>query len=158
MGRRYRKYSPDQAKAVREADAAKCEAANELMEDPEQVEALLRRYAGLPSIARFSERNQALLYTQAEERGMTLTEVWSYGQWQERGRQVVTGAKGLRIVAFRGQEATKQDDAPPPEPPTGDDKPGESKISNRFRMVSVFDISQTEDVGLDAEPVAEVAS
>lgn len=87
-----------------------------------------------------------MLTTQAEDRGMTLTDVDSFRGWIERGRCVRKGERGLRIVAPKGTEPPDDDSAERADQGDGED------IRVRFRMVTVFDLSQTEGIE-DAEPV-----
>ncbi len=118
-----------------------------------RVPAMLRirgRFSG------YSLRNQALLLKQADLRGITLTDVDTFKGWKERGRGVRFGEHGLRIVRYVGSEADDDtaDDAECPE--TGADAEDYGRL--RFRLKSVFDVSQTDGVDdadqLDAQDAA----
>lgn len=161
MGR-WRTYSEEEKQARRLTDKKLRENADALLDDPEQVAAMFRVFAALPEGSRvrsYSERNQALLFGQAEERGIALVDVDTFRGWRVRGRKVKKGARGLRIVAPKGHEqqseqADRPDTAPITAPstepaPNGKDD-GESL---RFRMVSVFDVSQTEEAVTEADRV-----
>jgi antirestriction protein ArdC len=74
----------------------------------------------------------------------TATRVASYKRWAEMGRQVRKGEKGLSIFApmMRKRE---------------DEKTGEEKrYVSGFRLVSVFDVAQTDGDPLPADPAAPV--
>ena len=79
------------------------------------------------------------------------TRVAGFNTWKKLARHVVKGEKGIRIFAPMKWEM-KIDDAQP-----GDGNPGQSESEakrNRlygFRVVSVFDISQTE-----CEPLPDI--
>jgi len=70
----------------------------------------------------------------------TATRVASYRKWQELGRQVRKGERGLQIFApmMRKQKDEK----------TGEDK----QVLTGFRLVSTFDVSQTEGDALPEDP------
>jgi hypothetical protein len=156
MGKR-NGYSPEQRETREQADNDLRERATELLADPDAVAAMVRRLVEVsrsPKVLRYSLRNQAMLVGQAEAREMTLTDVDSFKGWLSRGRGVRRGERGLRIVAPKGGEGD-------PEEETGDrgmrgetGKPraaqatGESGEETaprvRFRMMTVFDISQTD--------------
>ena len=83
--------------------------------------------------AKYSPRNAMLIVMQAPE----ATEVAGFKAWQARGRQVRKGEHGIRILAPAGRgEGTE----PTEEQPEG--KPGRQF----FRVISVFDISQTDEI------------
>lgn len=83
--------------------------------------------------SRYSLRNAMLIVMQAPE----ATEVAGFKAWQDRGRQVRKGEHGIRILAPAGRGAGT-------EPTEGDPegKPGRQF----FRLTSVFDISQTDEI------------
>jgi hypothetical protein len=142
------KYTEEQRVARDAADAAIRDNATELLTDPDAVAAMVSHLMTTNSskLLRYSMRNVAMLTTQAEERGMPLTDVDSFRGWIERGRCVRKGERGLRIVAPKGTEPPGDDSAEQADQGDGED------IRVRFRMVTVFDISQTEGIE-DAEPV-----
>ncbi|MEV7177874.1 ArdC-like ssDNA-binding domain-containing protein [Kitasatospora sp. NPDC093679] len=86
-------------------------------------------------IGRYSFANMITIMMQCPQ----ATAVCSFKQWKERGRQVRKGEKAIRIWApmtgVRRDERTG-------EPVTNDQ--GEEKRWLRFKLVPVFDISQTE--------------
>lgn len=77
----------------------------------------------------YSERNALLIVMQRP----SATEVHGYGDWQKLGRQVKKGAKGIRILAPAGHAKVT-------DKVTGEEKDGRAF----FRLISVFDKSQTE--------------
>jgi antirestriction protein ArdC len=83
----------------------------------------------------YSTRNAMLIVMQAPE----ATEVHGYNAWQELGRQVRRGEHGIRILAPAGRSDDVQAQ------PATDSTPGTEGKKGRqfFRLVSVFDISQT---------------
>jgi antirestriction protein ArdC len=89
----------------------------------------------------YSLGNWLLLWSQAEQRGTTITRPAGYRRWQELGRQVRKRETGYRILAPVTRKMTVDD--------------GESELSERsvvgFRVVTVFDIAQTE-----GEPLPDV--
>lgn len=85
----------------------------------------------------YSFNNQMLIYIQKPD----ATKVNSYKRWQELGRQVRKGEKGLGIFAPMTRRVTKEE---------ADGSETERRALIGFRIVSVFDISQT-----DGEPIAE---
>lgn len=91
-------------------------------------------------IGRYSFGNMLLILTQCPD----ATAVCSYKQWQARGRQVIKGETALRINAPR---TFRQKDAETGEPATAKD--GAEKTWTTFKLVPVFDVSQTEPVWQD---------
>lgn len=79
----------------------------------------------------YSINNLLLILSQRPE----ATHVAGYRSWQNLGRQVTKGQKGLRIFGGRDITVTEEDEK------TGEEK--QRKVT-RFFPVSVFDISQTE--------------
>jgi hypothetical protein len=87
---------------------------------------------------RYSANNSLLILVQRP----TATRVAGYKRWQELGRQVRRGEEGMRILApiFRTVE---------------DEMSGEkARILCSFKVVKVFDISQTDPVS-GAPPIPE---
>ncbi|NKY53893.1 ArdC family protein [Nocardia vermiculata] len=167
MARR-RKYSDADRAARAAADKEIRDGGNELLSDPEAVAGMIGALARLtcPKLLRYSLGNVALIFRQADERGMTVTDVDSYKGWRNRGRSVRKGEKGLRINAPKGTEKTEADDNSTSEAPAEQaDTTGEGdNYRVRFRMMPVFDISQTEgiedfeDEPAAVEPVTEPAA
>jgi hypothetical protein len=102
-----------------------------------------------PRILGYSLRNQMLLMDQAADRGILLTDVDTFRGWLGRGRCVRRGEQGLRIirpVGTIGEDAKGNDD---PEAPDHHHHPeNEEARAERvlFRMMVVFDRSQTDAV------------
>jgi hypothetical protein len=147
MGRHHTTYTQEQRIARDTADAAIRDSATELLTNPDAVAAMVSHLMTTtsPKLLRYSMRNAAMLTQQAEQRGMTLTDVDSFRGWIERGRWVRKGEQGLRIVAPQGTESPSDD------PAEQTDQNDDQDIRVRFRMVTVFNISQTQGME-DAEP------
>ena len=100
--------------------------------------------AAMVTAARFHDYslgNWLLMWSQAEQRGATLTRPAGYQTWQKLGRQVRRGEPGYRILAPMTRRLPAED--------AEDEEP--KRIVTGFRVVSVFDVSQT-----DGEPLADV--
>lgn len=146
----------EQREAREQADTDLRERATELLADPAAVAAMVRQLVEVsrsPKTLRYSLRNQAMLTGQAEAREMTLTDVDSFKGWLNRGRCVRRGERGLRIVAPKGTETEAADEAgecaaadkPAAVPAQATGENTEEKApKTRFRMMTVFDIAQTE--------------
>jgi DNA primase catalytic core len=92
----------------------------------------------------YSFANTMLIVAEAERRGLTPTRVAGYRKWQELGRQVRRGEKGIPILAplVRKVAGTEPDQ---PHPPDADQrKEQEETRLVGFRVVHVFDITQTD--------------
>lgn len=170
MARR-KKYSDEDRAARQAADEAIREGGDELLSDPEAVAAMVAQLARLtcPKLLRYSLRNVALIFKQAADREMTVTDVDTYKGWRARGRHVRKGEKGIRIVAPKGSEAgetaegeASEQPAEPAAEAAADGEGGNFRV--RFRMVPVFDIAQTEGIEdfegepVEVSPVAEPAA
>jgi antirestriction protein ArdC len=121
--------------------------------------------AMLDTAARFhsySLNNQLLITAQAAAQGFTATRVAGFSTWKTLGRSVVKGAKGIAVLApctyrtkTRTEPGTRGTDTADPgaaertSPATN--RPDETRALRGFRVVHVFDISQTE-----GEPLPEV--
>ena len=119
-------------------------ATEEDLADPEKVAQRIRQAidAGMRGrVMRYSLRNVLTLLHQANERGMTLTDVDTYKGWQARGRQVRRGENALRIRRPIGRENDDAEDSQ-----TNDDVDADEATPSRkaFRMAPRFDISQTD--------------
>lgn len=91
----------------------------------------------------YSFGNWLLLWSQAEQRGTTVTRPAGYRRWQELGRQVRRGERGYQLLAPVTRKTRRVD---------GDDDESE-RVLVGFRVVTVFDIAQTEGEPLpDAGP------
>lgn len=142
----------EQRQARRAADRALQQQARETLADPDAVAAMVAQLAEQnrsPKVLRYSLRNQALLNSQAADRGISLTDVDTFRGWSERGRCVCRGERGLRIVAPKGRETEEQE-----EQESGHEEEGGEESRTRFRMTAVLDICQTEGLD-DAEQVGD---
>ena len=100
--------------------------------------------AAMVTAARFHDYslgNWLLMWSQAEQRGATVTRPAGYRIWQQLGRQVRRGERGYRILAPMTRRLPGED-AETEEP---------KRIVTGFLVVSVFDVSQT-----DGEPLADI--
>jgi len=80
----------------------------------------------------YSTNNQLLIYLQCPQ----ATRVCGYRAWQRFGRQVRKGERGIQILApCRRVRAVESEDA---------DEPERVQVLTGFRVVHVFDISQTD--------------
>lgn len=141
------RYTPGQRAARAEADKALRNRAADLLADQDAVTAILTHLVTVsrsPKILGYSLRNQAMLIAQASDRGIVLTDVDTFRGWVERGRCVRRGERGLRIVAPRGIDDGEDADA---ESNSAEEEEEEVEGRPVFRMVAVFDISQTD--GMD---------
>jgi len=132
--------------AARKRDAEIAAKAAEALADPqigERIAALVD--TATPRFLRYSVRNQALLLRQAEERGMTITDVDTFKGWLRRGRIVRRGEKGLRIVRPVGRTVAEDgQDVEDVEESTDVTAEQEDKVF--FRTAVRFDISQTDPI------------
>lgn len=150
-------YCPQQQEARDQADRALRKQAGALLADPDAVAAMVAQLVTVsrsPKVLRYSLRNQALLISQAEQRGMNLTDVDSFAGWKNRGRCVRKGEHGLRLVAPKGtdtSEDTKQEEVI-----SANENESSEELRMRFRMMTVFDVSQTDGID-DAEIVGQAA-
>jgi len=87
----------------------------------------------------YSFANTRLIWAQSLARGFTPSRVAGYRAWQELGRHVRKGERGLQILAPVIRKVT---------PESGEE---EERLVVGFRVVHVFDIAQT-----DGEPLPEV--
>jgi antirestriction protein ArdC len=94
----------------------------------------------------YSFGNQMLIFIQKPE----ATSVAGYNKWEEMGRQVKKGEKGIDILAPVMIKKKKVDEL------TGEEK--EDTVRIGFRGVKVFDISQTEPALYEFNSEAELAA
>lgn len=85
----------------------------------------------LSSFHHYSFRNALLIYMQNPNASLCA----GYNDWQKRGRQVKKGEKGIRIFAPCRYKVTETND---------EGEESERWMIRGFRLVSTFDISQTE--------------
>ena len=90
----------------------------------------------------YSVNNLLLIMAQME----TATRVAGYRKWQELGRQVRKGERGIRIFGCGEKKITEEDE-------NGEEVTRRRRV---FFPVSVFDVSQTEQIE-GAEPMPEIA-
>ena len=89
----------------------------------------------------YSFNNLMLMWSQRLQRGQELpTLVSGFKAWQDKGRQVRKGEKGLRIFGYRSIMLTDSDGEP-----ILDDK-GRKQFRPYYPVVSVFDIDQTDPI------------
>lgn len=116
----------------------------QLLEQVSQLRTSEEWLAAMVTAARFHDYslgNWLLMWSQAEQRGTTVARPAGYRTWQKLGRQVRKGERGYRILAPMTRKL-----------PTEVAETEEStRIVTGFRVVSVFDVSQT-----DGEPLADV--
>lgn len=136
-----RPASKARREAARARDAELAAKAAAALADP-QIGERIAALVTTPGILRYSLRNQALLLSQADERGMTLTDVDTYRGWKARGRQVRAGEHGLKINRPVGREQADEETGQAAAEEASDE--GAEKV--RFRTMTVFDISQTDGV------------
>lgn len=137
-----RKRNTEMTKACREAAAAEraelLKRLDEFLaehEDSEDGVTLAR--IGLWS-ERYSGNNAALIVMQRPE----ATEIRGYRDWQAHGRQVRKGEHGIRIIAPAGQAEGIE-----AQPATETTPAVEGQEGRKFfRLISVFDISQTDEI------------
>lgn len=95
----------------------------------------------------YSSFNLLLIFSQACKRGFTPSLVAGYRGWQKLGRHVIKGEKALYIFAPQIKRAVE---------PSEFERAGDTlrKIDG-FRLVSVFDVSQTagDELPVPPEPV-----
>lgn len=133
---------------VRAGEVAMSTRADELHQDLLDQVARLRTseewLQAMVTAARFHDYsfgNWLLLWSQADQRGTTVTQPAGYRKWQSLGRQVRKGEKGYRILAPVTRRV-KID--------RGEEEDTQLRVVG-FRVVTVFDIDQT-----DGEPLPDV--
>jgi hypothetical protein len=141
------------------ADQRLRDEADKVLADPEQVLRLIETLMNgklSAHVLGLSIRNQCLLVEQAHSRGIPLSDVKGKRGWRELGRGI--RGQGLRITARMGSDEEAQtDDAPPAEQAEAQGGDGEEEGRPRFRMISVWDHSQTvgpeqDEPAVPAEP------
>ncbi|WP_280382129.1 hypothetical protein [Nocardia wallacei] len=162
MGKR--KYTPEEIAEFKAADEARYDKADAALEDPDYIAGIVGHASGLvcARLLRYSLRNLALIYKQAEELGITVTDIDSAKGWRLRGRRV--NQPPLRIVAPGKKRDKRHDTSPDGDAADDSDDQNGSSTDNRrprFRMISVYDISQTvpdeefADEPAEPEPVED---
>jgi len=93
---------------------------------------------------RYSERNAMLIVMQAPNATM----IKGFRQWQAEGRQVRKGETGIRILAPAGNRAAEE---------PSEAKPDGEKGRQFFKLISVFDVAQTDAIEDVAQQVEQSA-
>ncbi|WP_219414184.1 ArdC-like ssDNA-binding domain-containing protein [Pseudonocardia nigra] len=113
----------------------------------EQWTAMLRSAAKFHS---YSPRNMLLLWMQAQERGMTLSQVAGFNTWRKLGRTVRKGERGFAILAPIKRRITDEELVA-----HGADEGAEMAPGRRMygvRVAHVFDLAQTDGQPLPQPP------
>ncbi|GHD88992.1 ArdC family protein [Kocuria marina] len=126
----------------REAAAAKrkevTEKAAQVAELIETDPATAKRFAAFAArMPSYSPKNQELIFSQFEG----ATQCAGFNKWKELGRSVRKGERSIKIMA--PTERTKKDDDGNP---VIDPKTGKPEKEVAFIVVSVFDVSQTDEI------------
>ncbi|WP_017972424.1 ArdC-like ssDNA-binding domain-containing protein [Actinopolyspora halophila] len=120
----------------RTSDAELRAAVTQQLGDEQWVAWMQRHLDALPPdcrLASYTQRNQALVVLQAQQRDLRLTgHLDTFTGWIRQGRVVMQGQKALRIVASMDEEPDTEDQHQQREP------------RKRFRMVGRFDMAQTQ--------------
>lgn len=154
-----RRYTPEQRAARAEQDRQLNAEARADLADPQVIR---RRIADLLAgrtparLLTYSLRNQLLILRQAEQRGITLTDIDTRLGWNRRGRLIAAGQQGLRIARPVGAEDDDSGEATDPDTDQPDTDPDTNRSRPRFRMSPRWDISQT--VPMDQVPDADAHS
>ena len=125
----------EQRKARRKAAAAEKRAAikamRETWEKASKSERVTAENALYLAAREYTEKNRELLAMQCHARGLHVSKVQSASKWREAGRKVRKGEKALMLYAPIGEEVTESGLV-------------DIKKPKWFKLVPVFDISQTE--------------
>jgi hypothetical protein len=124
-----------------EAVRSEIDAAIARLATPEQWEHFLAAYSGFHQ---YSLSNTLLAMIQYP----SATMLASYRKWEEKGRQVVKGSKAIYVFAPMTRKVAKTDKE------TGEESTGRQVTG--FKLVPVFDVSQTEGEPLPESPVTYV--
>lgn len=142
-----------------EERAAEVEALAEQLNDAVTVlttsEAWLRMLAVSARFTRYSPKNVLLLWMQAEQRGVSLSQVAGYRAWQAMGRQVVKGAHSLVVLAPVRRRLTVEEAAERAAAgqwPAFDTDGRPALMVRGFRLERVFRYEDTEGEPLPQAP------
>ncbi len=91
----------------------------------------------------YSYRNVLLILQQCPN----ASKVMGFKAWLRQGRAVNLGERGIRITALFDKRP--EEDMPPPPPPRERVRNKKKKDRDKFRRISVFDISQTSELDGD---------
>jgi hypothetical protein len=129
--RKTRRQPTEAEKATRAAEITAFKEAVEAFEAATDEDALAGVTTRFPQ---YSDKNNILIHLQAP----AATDVKAYRAWQAEGRQVRKGEHGIRIWAPAGKAE--------------DETAADGKVTKAgrqfFRLVSVFDVTQTEDAAV----------
>src|SRR3954463_9805909 len=143
-----RRTSPAQREAKIAAEKALMDQLAEFTEEIDEDELVQAKIAIWAQ--RYSERNAVLIVMQAPD----ATELRGYQDWRAQGRQVRKGEKGIRILAPAGQSAGTEATPATEAAPATDGKPGRQF----FRLISVFDVAQTDEIPVEVPDLALVSA
>ena len=124
----------DRSAKIEALQAEITNAVGSLVEDPAwraMLETAARFY-------RYSLANQLAIGLQAMERGFVATRVAGFQAWKGFGRSVCKGEKGLAVLAPCSHKTDSDDQA------EGASEDSAARVLRGFRVVYVFDLSQTE--------------
>lgn len=144
MARRRSKRTPDEIRAWHQTMAGVARKVKAM--SPAEREALAERLGIVTCEGHaLSFYNMCFLYCQAGDGQMIPTMIGGFRQWQKVGRMVIKGqhATGYIYVPIGIRKAAEDEDP--------EDTEGQEPESVHFRLVPVFDVTQTEE----KEPVAQ---
>lgn len=144
--------SPEERRAQAEALQASITTQVEQLRGTEQWQRFL---AFAQAFHAYSLNNILLILSQ----NPTATRVAGFRKWQELGRQVRKGERGIRILGFRQKKLTSQaeaDDTQTGTEKTSTDESGQ-KLVTYFPILSVFDIGQTDKADPGAADLAAIS-
>jgi len=130
----------DREEALKKSDDALQELANALKQG--KSDKLLEYLGMLSKFHQYSFGNCILIYMQKPD----ATLVAGFGRWREQNRFVRKGEKGIAILAPLVGKRKKDSDASEPQPQSTNatSKENSPKVLYGFRVVHIFDVSQTE--------------
>jgi len=130
----------DREEALKKSDDALQDLANALKQG--KSDKLLEYLGMLSRFHQYSFGNCILIYLQKSD----ATLVAGFGRWKEQNRFVRKGEKGIAILAPLVGKRKKDSDASEPQPQSTSETSKESspKVLYGFRVVHVFDVTQTE--------------
>jgi hypothetical protein len=156
-----RTRTAEEIEAARVARAEKVDALNEQLAEAVERLAMSEGWAAMLVAAarfrRYSVNNQILLWVQAEERGVRLTRVASFGTWKSLGYMVKKGSQGFGVFApvrsrLRVDELAEWQNTGR-DPFDGEGRP--RMVVRGFRVAYVFDRAQVELVPGREAPAEE---
>lgn len=147
--------SPEERRAQAEALQTSIATQVEQLRETEQWQRFL---SFAQAFHAYSLNNVLLILSQ----NPTATRVAGFRTWQELGRQVRKGERGIRIFGFRQKKLTKDSGDSGDSGDTADDAQtstdeGGQKLVTYFPILSVFDIGQTDKADPDAADPAGIS-